>query len=113
MDFSNNNNQGDMNIIGDKVFQEESEELIFEETESDLDISENAYDAGDSEKKAGGMFKTTNILGFELEQNHILMIMAFLCILVFIFYKEQIMEYINELGLFNTTPTPTHNTQSV
>jgi len=111
MDFSNNNNQGDMNIIGDKVFQEESEELIFEETESDLDISENAYDAGDSEKKAGGMFKTTNILGFELEQNHILMIMAFLCILVFIFYKEQIMEYINELGLFNTTTPP--NTQSV
>tara|TARA_B110000971_G_scaffold113805_1_gene116749 strand:- start:100 stop:435 length:336 start_codon:yes stop_codon:yes gene_type:complete len=111
MDFSNNNNQGDMNIIGEKVFQEESEELIFEETESDLDISENAYDAGDSEKKAGGMFKTTNILGFELEQNHILMIMAFLCILVFIFYKEQIMEYINELGLFNTT-SPS-NTQSV
>lgn len=111
MDFSNNNNQGDMNIIGEKVFQEESEELIFEETESDLDISENAYDAGDSEKKAGSMFKTTNILGFELEQNHILMIMAFLCILVFIFYKEQIMEYINELGLFNTT-SPS-NTQSV
>jgi hypothetical protein len=113
MDFSNdtNNNQDDMDIIGDKVFQEESEELIFEETESDLDISENEDDVEDFEKKQDTMFKPINIFGFELEQNHILMIIVFLCVLVFIFYKEQIMEYINELGLLNKTTPP--NTQSV
>ena len=107
MDFTNeNNNQDDMNMLGDKVLQEESEELIFEETESDLDISENEYDGEDLGKKTENMFKTINIFGFKLEQNHMLMIVAVLCILVFVFYKEQIMEYINKSELFNTKPAP-------
>jgi len=109
MDFTNdNNNQDDMNMLGDKVLQEESEELIFEETESDLDISENEGEGDDLGKKTENMFKTINIFGFELEQNHMLMIVAFLCILVFVFYKEQIMEYINKSELFNTKPPSNH-----
>jgi hypothetical protein len=97
---SNVENEDDLQFMADKVVQEDSEELVFEETETDLEINDE-----DSKKNDNSI----TIMGFTLEQNHLYMLVGLLFVVVFFFYKEQIMEFVNDLGLFNTTatqPTP-------
>tara|TARA_B100001173_G_scaffold244646_1_gene214707 strand:- start:436 stop:765 length:330 start_codon:yes stop_codon:yes gene_type:complete len=84
-------NEDDLQYMADKVVQEESEELVFEETENDLDMVE------DDEPK-----KTFTIMGFTLEQNQLYMLGALLIVVVFVLFKKEIMDFINGLGLFNT-----------
>lgn len=93
---SNVENEDDLQFMADKVVQEDSEELVFEETETDLEINDE-----DSEKNDNSI----TIMGFTLEQNHLYMLVGLLFVVVFFFYKEQIMEFVNDLGLFNTTAT--------
>tara|TARA_B100001094_G_scaffold307494_1_gene339238 strand:- start:1032 stop:1382 length:351 start_codon:yes stop_codon:yes gene_type:complete len=109
MDFSMQNtgiggnveNEDDLQVMADKVVQEDSEELVFEETETDLEMKDE-----DIEKKDN----TITIMGFTLEQNHLYMLVGLLLVVVFFFYKDQIMEFVNGLGLFDSSassaPTP-------
>ena len=98
MDFSNSvnmemggkvENEDDLQVLADNVVQEESEELVFEETESDVEVDDDMQD----EKPKKGF----TIMGFTLEQNHIYMLVGLLLVVVFLLYKDQILEFINEL----------------
>ena len=91
--------EDDLQVMADKVVQEDSEELVFEETETDLDMKDEDTEKNDN---------TITIMGFTLEQNHLYMLVGLLLVIVLFFYKEQIMEFVNELGLFNT-PVSTSN----
>ena len=86
--------EDDLQVMADKVVQEDSEELVFEETETDLDMKDEDTEKNDN---------TITIMGFTLEQNHLYMLVGLLLVIVLFFYKEQVMEFVNELGLFNTT----------
>ena len=53
MDFSNSvnmemggkvENEDDLQVLADNVVQEESEELVFEETESDVEVDDDMQD---------------------------------------------------------------------
>lgn len=89
-------NEDDLQVMADKVVQEDSEELVFEETETDLEMKDE-----DMEKKDN----TITIMGFTLEQNHLYMLIGLLLVVVFFLYKEQIMEFVNGLGLFDSSPS--------
>jgi len=101
-------NEDDLQVMADKVVQEDSEELVFEETETDLEMKDE-----DTEKKDN----TITIMGFTLEQNHLYMLIGLLLVVVFFLYKEQIMEFVNGLGLFDSsassdsTPEPFNKEQ--
>jgi hypothetical protein len=106
MDLSNNGNmqngemgqmthEDDLQAMADKVVQEESEELVFEETESELEVEKD-----NNEEDSKGI----NILGFTLEMNHLYMLGALVAVLLF-FFKDHIMEAVNSSGLFNSTPS--------
>ena len=114
MDFSNdanmqniemgNNveNEDDLQVLANNIVQEESEELIFEETESDIEL-DDVKDVNDELEEPK---KSFTIMGFTLEQNHIYMLVGLLLIIVFFLYKEQILDFVN--GLVNNKTEPSN-----
>ena len=100
MDFSNDVNmqntemgtdEDNLQVVEDQVFQEESEELVFEETETDDEMQEDSVDVAKTDSA------TITILGYTLDLNHFLMISGFLVLLVCFLCKDKLMEIANEI----------------
>jgi hypothetical protein len=100
MDFSNDvnmqntemgANDDNLQVVEDQVVQEESEELVFEETETDAEMQEDGADDVKTDSTS------ITILGYTLDQNQFLMIGGLLVLLVAFFYKDLLMEFVNEL----------------
>ena len=99
MDFSMQNtlggdveNEDDLQVMADKVVQEDSEELIFEETEADSEVKDEEVTHDDN---------SFTILGFTLERTHFLILMGLLVLVVAFFFKDTLADLVDGSSLSN------------
>jgi len=77
---------------------EEEESLVYEETDTEMDQPPASVEGGEA---------TISLLGFELQKEHFYMLVGLLVCLVAFFFKDQLMEIVNNLLGNTTTPAPT------
>ena len=87
-------NEDDLQVMADKVVEEDSEELVFEETETDLDMKEEDMDKDD----------IITIMGFTLKKSY-LYIMVGIVIFVAFLFRDKLGEYL-PLPSFSSSPSP-------